>query len=67
MNEPVYAFHLLKISRSFMQNFLYKIDKNDPEFEILDDTMNLNTSDLTLEECLENLTQSADFLKSTYK
>jgi hypothetical protein len=50
-----------------MQNFLYKIDKNDPEFEILDDTMNLNTSDLTLEECLENLTQSADFLKSTYK
>jgi hypothetical protein len=29
MNEPVYAYHLLKMARSFMQNFLYKLDKAD--------------------------------------
>lgn len=29
MNEPVYAYHLLKISRSFMQNFLFKITKKE--------------------------------------
>lgn len=29
MNEPVYAYHLLKISKSFIQNYLYKLADED--------------------------------------
>jgi len=64
MNEPVYAYHLLKISMSFMQNFLYKIDKDEIE---IDEDAEFNPAENTLEKCLEKLGGGEDFVKTNYK
>ena len=46
-----------------MQNFLYKIDKDDEK--PLDDPFEVSQS--SLEECLEYLNKGADFVKTNYK
>jgi len=67
MNEPVYAYHLLKISRSFMQNYLYKIEGSDIEEKLYSDQKQFAPESSTIEECLNNLTENSDFVKANYK
>ena len=68
LNEPVYAYHLLKISRSFMQNFLYKLSKAAKiDSKDLEEDANFDPTNYTLEQCLGNLDKSANASNSYYR
>lgn len=67
MNEPVYAYHLLKISKSFLQNYLFKVNPMDVQNDDNFSKEKFNPESHTLKDCLEYLTNSDTYEELNYK
>ena len=66
MNEPVYAYHLLKISKSFIQNFLFVLDKESKKDKNTSDVQ-LEPENHTIEEWLSFISKYNSFSDFNYK
>jgi hypothetical protein len=67
MNEPVYAYHLLKISQSFILKFLYKLENHEIMKEDLEsENEKFTPDDKTLQECLDYISEKTNMTTSYY-
>ena len=67
MNEPVYAYHLLKISKSFIQKFLFVLDKESKKEDKNTSDAQLEPENHTIKEWLSFISECNSFSDSNYR
>ena len=67
MNEPVYAYHLLKISKSFIQNNLFILDNENKREDSSKTEELFEPENLTIKESLNFISKCNSFTDSNYK